>query len=108
MYFSTKVNATLRTKEFVEECAKKLAEDSSLNQVTLVEIFEIISLEIWCQRLSILTFVPFFDIIKGCPIDSLHCIWEGVVKQFCSLWFDSSNHKYPWYIGKPEILGKTL
>jgi len=34
MYFSTKVNATLRTKEFVEECAKKLAEDSSLSQVT--------------------------------------------------------------------------
>jgi hypothetical protein len=33
----------------------------------------------------------------------MHCLWEGVVKQFKVLWFDSKNHKQPWYIKKKFI-----
>ena len=51
-----------------------------------------------------MSFIPFFDIIKNCCIDSMHCLWEGVVKQFCSLWFDSKNHNMEWYIGKPDTI----
>ena len=58
------------------------------------------------KGLSLLCFIPFFDLIKNCVLESMHCIWEEVVKQLCNLWFDSKYHKEDWYIGKPDTLGK--
>ena len=57
---------------------------------------------------SILSRIPFFDIIQNCSIESFHCLWEGIVKQFCNLWFDSQCHKEKWYIGKPNLIGKFI
>jgi len=54
---------------------------------------------------SILLKVPFFDLIENCPLESLHCLWEGIVKQFCDLWFNSKYHNHNWYIGKPNLIG---
>ena len=39
-------------------------------------------------------------------MDSMHCCWEGISKQFRKLWMDSKNHKKPWYIGEPEKMKK--
>jgi hypothetical protein len=45
-----------------------------------------------------------FSLISHCVIDSMHCLWEGVVFQFFHLWFDSSNHEKKWYIGSPGVI----
>ena len=36
--------------------------------------------------------------------DAMHCFDMGVFKQLGSLWFDSSFHDKPWYIGTPKII----
>ncbi|KAA0721591.1 hypothetical protein E1301_Tti023124 [Triplophysa tibetana] len=46
-----------------------------------------------------LSSLPFFDIVSGFIVDSMHCIDLGVMRQLSTLWFDSSFHKEPWYIG---------
>lgn len=35
----------------------------------------------------------------------MHAVCEGVTEMLTNLWFDSSNHSKPWYIGKdmPDI-----
>lgn len=33
-------------------------------------------------------------------VDYLHCVLLGVVRQFVTLWFDSSNHLNAWYIDR--------
>lgn len=43
--------------------------------------------------------LPFFDIVSGFIVDSMHCIDLGVMRQLSTLWFDSSHHREPWYIG---------
>jgi hypothetical protein len=49
---------------------------------------------------SILHNLPEFDIINNNPVDYMHCVLLGVVRTLISLWFDSKNHKEPWYIGR--------
>jgi hypothetical protein len=49
-------------------------------------------------------FIPFFDVIINCSLDSMHCCWEGISKQMKKLWMDSVNHKQSWYIGDPTTL----
>lgn len=39
------------------------------------------------------------DLVKGIPIDYMHCILEGVVKWLLEKWFTSKNHGEPYYIG---------
>lgn len=43
-----------------------------------------------------------FDLINGFTIDYMHCVLLGVMKKLLNLWFDSTNHKYPYYIKKPK------
>lgn len=43
--------------------------------------------------------LPFFDIVSGFVVDSMHCIDLGVMRQLSTLWFDSSYHREPWYLG---------
>lgn len=43
--------------------------------------------------------LPEFNLVSGFVVDNLHCIDLGVSRQFGHLWFDSSNHQEPWYIG---------
>ena len=104
MYFSTK-QSPLRTQDSVKEYCMEIAKSNgnlqSVSNFYCNKYFKINGV----KGLSILVFIPFFYIIKNCCIDSMHCLWEGVVKQFCSLWFDSKNHSMEWYIGKPETIG---
>ena len=48
---------------------------------------------------SVLHSLPDFDMIDGNPIDYMHCVLLGVIKQrLLPLWFDSVYHKKPWYV----------
>ena len=47
---------------------------------------------------SLLMFFPHFNIVDGFTVDYMHCVMLGVVRQFCSLWFDSVHHDAEWYI----------
>ena len=38
----------------------------------------------------------------------MHIIYIGVVKLLFDLWFDSTNHQSPWYIGKYLIMIKHI
>lgn len=40
--------------------------------------------------------MPKFDIIRGVPIDYMHAVLLGVVKEMLSLWFDKEYSKSPW------------
>ena len=43
--------------------------------------------------------LPNFDIINNNPVDYMHCVLLGVVKQrLLPLWFDSVYHRNPWYV----------
>lgn len=48
---------------------------------------------------SWLSVVPEYDVISGMSTDYIHCVLLGVCRLFLRLWFQSSNHKEPWYIG---------
>ncbi|KAG4065775.1 hypothetical protein HA402_012453 [Bradysia odoriphaga] len=39
-----------------------------------------------------------FDLIRGTVIDYLHCLLEGVTSLVADLWFDSKNHREPYYV----------
>ena len=53
--------------------------------------------------------LPEFDLVSGFVVDNLHCIDLGVTRQLSHLWFDSSNHQEPWYIGnRIESVDKRL
>ena len=49
---------------------------------------------------SVLVLLPEFNITSGFFVDYMHCVLLGVVRQFVTLWFESSNHLNAWYIGK--------
>ena len=40
------------------------------------------------------------DLVRGIPIDYMHCVLEGVTKWMVEKWFASSNHGSPYYIGR--------
>ncbi|XP_028418505.1 uncharacterized protein LOC114543898 [Dendronephthya gigantea] len=52
------------------------------------------------KGLSKLMKLPYFDIVRGFPVDNLHCVDLGVSRQLGHLWFDSCNHQEPWYLGR--------
>ncbi|XP_029203493.2 uncharacterized protein LOC114967602 [Acropora millepora] len=43
--------------------------------------------------------LPSFDIVSDVGIDSMHCVFLGVVKQLLGLWFDSKHSGQRWYCG---------
>ena len=40
------------------------------------------------------------NLVDGIPVDDMHCAHEGIVKRLMSLWFESSNHTEPYYLGR--------
>ncbi|KAL1277061.1 hypothetical protein QQF64_023734 [Cirrhinus molitorella] len=61
------------------------------------------------KGVSPLLFLPFFNIISGFVPEYIHAVLLGVVRQFMTLWFDSSYHCKPWYIGtRKDILNSQL
>ena len=55
---------------------------------------------------SMLSTLSHFDLVDGFVPDFLHCALLGVARQLTSLWFESSNHEEPWYIGQPSMLAR--
>lgn len=43
--------------------------------------------------------LPSFDTVNGIGIDSMHCVFLGVVKQLVGLWFNSKHSGQRWYCG---------
>ena len=43
--------------------------------------------------------LPHFDLVSGFVVDNIHCIDLGVARQLGHLWFDTTNHQQPWYLG---------
>ncbi len=39
------------------------------------------------------------DLVTGCVVDDLHCLYLGVTKALLHLWLDKTNSKQPFYIG---------
>lgn len=54
------------------------------------------------HHISCLIAAKEFDLVNGFTIDYMHCVLLGVMKKLLDLWFDSTNHKYPYYIKKPN------
>lgn len=46
-----------------------------------------------------LMLIPYFNIVSGFIVDSMHCIDLGVMRQLAHLWFDGKHHDEPWYMG---------
>lgn len=40
------------------------------------------------------------NLVDGVPVDYMHAVLEGVLGRLMKLWFDSSNCRMPYYIGK--------
>ncbi len=58
---------------------------------------------------SVLMRLPHFNIITGFTPDYMHAVLLGICRQMTTLWFDSSYHQSPWYIGRSiERLDKQL
>ena len=49
---------------------------------------------------SVLQILPSFDVVKGVPVDYMHCVLLGLVRKLLSLWFDrqSGNSKNEWFV----------
>ena len=41
-----------------------------------------------------------FNIVKGFPVDYMHCVLLGVTRSLTSFWFDSEHHDCIYYLGK--------
>ena len=53
--------------------------------------------------------LPSFEIVSGVGIDSMHCVFLGVVKQLLGLWFNSKHSGQRWYCGNSvEKVDKRL
>ncbi len=40
------------------------------------------------------------DLVDGIPIDYMHAVLEGVTRRLLHAWFDSENHREPFYLGR--------
>ncbi|XP_064481550.1 uncharacterized protein LOC135394638 [Ornithodoros turicata] len=45
-----------------------------------------------------------FDLVWGFTVDYMHCVLQGVTKQFAELWFASCHSEERFYIGSPATL----
>ena len=49
------------------------------------------------------------DMVVSMPIDYMHAVLQGVVRRLTNQWFDSANHKEPYYLGKhKKLIDKLL
>lgn len=53
--------------------------------------------------------LPSFDVVNGIAIDTMHCVFLGVVKQLLGLWFNTKHSTQRWYCGNSvEKVDKRL
>ncbi|XP_029175248.1 uncharacterized protein LOC114943728 [Nylanderia fulva] len=48
---------------------------------------------------SPLSIVPIFDVVRSYVPDYMHANLLGTIRTFCEIWFNSTYHNRPWYIG---------
>lgn len=61
------------------------------------------------KKITTLAAFPFFNVVHGFAIDDMHGSYLGVCRQMCELWFDSSNHNRPFYMGlRIKLIDKHL
>lgn len=59
------------------------------------------------KGVSPLILIPSFDVVKQCPVDFMHGVLLGVVKQLCKIWFEKPNT--PYYIKtKIKLIDEAL
>jgi hypothetical protein len=51
------------------------------------------------KEFSILSLLPEFDLINGTIPDIMHCVFLGIVKQFLTIWLESTGKPYS-FMGK--------
>lgn len=76
---------SLRTKEDVQKHAERAEKEE-------LPIYGV-------RGKSVLSELPYFDIVFNMVFDCMHAIDLGVVRQLFSLWFDSKNCKEKFYFG---------
>ena len=54
--------------------------------------------------------LTYFDLVKDFVVDYLHCVCLGVTKLITNEWFDTENHREPFYAGgrKKHIVQRRL
>ncbi len=40
------------------------------------------------------------DLVASIPVDYMHAVLEGVTKRLINSWFNSANHRQPYYLGR--------
>ena len=61
------------------------------------------------KGLSVIDILPTFDTVKGFTPEYMHSVCQGVIRQGCNIWLDSSNHQKEFYLGrKVEKLDERL
>jgi hypothetical protein len=73
--------------------------DSSLRDMTIAQIEPKLRHVNGFKGLSALAALEDFDLVWGFSIDYMHNCLIGVTRQLMNLWFDSSYHNQPFYIG---------
>ncbi|XP_064467860.1 uncharacterized protein LOC135378698 [Ornithodoros turicata] len=48
-----------------------------------------------------------FDPVWGFTVDYMHCVLQGVARQFAELWFGSCHSEERFYIGSPVVVNKV-
>lgn len=44
--------------------------------------------------------LPTFNTVDGFTPEYMHSVCQGVVRQLCNMWLDSSNHEEAYYLGR--------
>jgi len=57
---------------------------------------------------SLLSLLPNFDIVQSFVPDYMHSVLLGVVRQFLTIWTDSSNSRKPYYIKDTSLVDQML
>ena len=52
---------------------------------------------------------PYLNVVDDIPVDYMHAVLEGVIKQIMCMWFNSKHHKSSFYMGtKVKAIDRLL
>lgn len=52
------------------------------------------------KGITVIDVLPTFDTVDGFTPEYMHSVCQGVIRQICKLWLDSSNHEKEFYLGR--------
>lgn len=59
------------------------------------------------KKMSCMVAADCFDLVYSFSIDTMHCVYLGVIKKLFSLWLDTKNHQKPYYIKKQSQINSS-